>query len=42
MRDLQLVDDRYVETAPHRFSNSVDLAIPLEPLFEVFHGRDDL
>jgi hypothetical protein len=37
MRDLQLVDDHYVETAPHRFANSVDLAITPEQLFEVFH-----
>jgi len=36
MRDLQQVDDRYVDTAPHRFSNSVDLAITPEQLFETF------
>lgn len=40
MRQLQQVDDRYVETAPHRFSNSVDLAITPEQLFDVFHDAE--
>lgn len=40
MRDLQRVDDRFVETAPLRFTNSVDLAITPEQLFDVFHDAE--
>lgn len=40
MRDLQLVDDGFVETAPHRYANSVDLRITPEQLFEVFADAD--
>ena len=40
MRDLQVVDERYVDTAPFSFANSVELAITPEQLFEVFHDAE--
>jgi len=40
MRDLQVVDDRYVETAPFAFANSVELTISPTQLFEVFHDAE--
>lgn len=36
MHPCEKVDASYVDTAPHRFANSVDLAITPEQLFEVF------
>jgi hypothetical protein len=40
MRPLRKVDSDFVETAPLHFSNSVDLAITPEQLFEMFEDAE--
>jgi hypothetical protein len=40
MHPCEKVDATWVETAPHRFSNSVELTITPEQLFEVFADAD--
>jgi carbon monoxide dehydrogenase subunit G len=40
MHPCRLVDADFVDTAPHRYANSVDLAITPEQLFEVLADAD--